>query len=134
MNDFQQEWAIIHSDIEKYEHLSLIIKLFSLLIFTLSLAFSIETLATIFILLILWLEEGIWKTFQQRLESRALFIEQQIKRETDKNNTSFQLYSEWKNNRLGSVYLIKEYLSNSIRPTVAYPYVLMIPFLYFFTL
>jgi len=134
MNDFQQEWAIIHSDIEKYEHLSLIIKLFSLLIFTLSLAFSIETLATIFILLILWLEEAIWKTFQQRLESRALFIEQQIKRETDKNNTSFQLYSEWKNNRLGSVYLIKEYLSNSIRPTVAYPYVLMIPFLYFFTL
>jgi len=134
MNDFQNEWAIIHSDIEKYEHLSLIIKLFSLLIFTLSLAFSIETLATIFILLILWLEEGIWKTFQQRLESRALFIEQQIKRETDKNNTSFQLYSEWKNNRLGSVYLIKEYLSNSIRPTVAYPYVLMIPFLYFFTL
>lgn len=134
MNDFQQEWTIIHSDIEKYEHLSLIIKLFSLLIFTLSLAFSIESLATIFILLILWLEEAIWKTFQQRLESRALFIEQQIKQETDQNNTSFQLYSEWKNNRLGSVYLIKEYLSNSIRPTVAYPYILMIPFLYFFTL
>ncbi len=124
MNDFQNEWAIIHNDIEKYERFSLIIKLFSILICTLSIALSINSFVTIFLILVLWLQEGIWKTFQQRLATRIFLIENNIKNKTDKN--AFQLYSEWQNNRLGAVKLITEYISNSVKPTVAYPYILLV--------
>jgi len=124
MNDFQNEWAIIHNDIEKYERFSLIIKLFSILICTLSITTSINPFVTIFIILVLWLQDGIWKTFQQRLESRVLIIESNIKNKTD--NNSFQLYSEWQANRSGAIKLITEYILNSLKPTVAYPYIVLI--------
>ncbi len=124
MNDFQNEWAIIHNDIEKYQRFSLIIKLFSILICTISITTSSNPLVTIFIILILWLQDGIWKTFQQRLESRILIIESNIKNKTD--NNSFQLYSEWQENRSGTIKLITEYILNSLKPTVAYPYIVLI--------
>ncbi len=124
MTDFQNEWAILHSDIEKYQRFSLIIKLFSILTCTLSIAFSINTFVTIFIILVLWLQDGIWVTFQQRLESRVLVIEDSIK--NLKNNNAFQLYSEWQSNRPGSIKLLTEYTLNSLKPTVAYPYIALI--------
>jgi len=127
MNDFQNEWAIIHNDIEKYQRFSLIIKLFSILICTLSITTSINPFVTIFIILILWLQDGIWKTFQQRLESRILIIESNIKNKTD--NNSFQLYSEWQENRSGAIKLVTEYMFNSLKPTVAYPYIVLISLL-----
>jgi len=131
MNDFQNEWAIIHNNIESYQRLSLIIKLFSILIFTLSLSLSIDILATSLILLILWLQDAIWTTFQKRLETRIFFIEEKIKENNNEDNTAFLLYSEWQNNRLGSLHLIKEYLLNAVKPTVAYPYSVLVFALYF---
>jgi len=127
MNDFQNEWAIIHNDIEKYQRFSLIIKLFSILICTISITTSSNPFVTIFIILVLWLQDGIWKTFQQRLESRILIIESNIKNKTD--NNSFQLYSEWQENRSGTIKLITEYILNSLKPTVAYPYIVLISLL-----
>jgi len=127
MNDFQNEWAIIHNDIEKYERFSLIIKLFSILICTLSITSSSNPFVTIFIILVLWLQDGIWKTFQQRFESRILIIESNIKNKTD--NNSFQLYSEWQANRSGAIKLVTEYILNSLKPTVAYPYIVLISIL-----
>jgi len=124
MNDFQNEWIIIHSNIEKYESFSLIIKLFSIFTCTLSIASSINPFVTILIILVLWLQDGIWKTFQHRLESRILIIEDNI--ENKVNNNSFQLYSEWQKNRSSAVKLIKEYILNSLKPTVAYPYIILI--------
>jgi len=127
MNDFQNEWAIIHNDIEKYQRFSLIIKLFSILICTISITTSSNPFVTIFIILVLWLQDGIWKTFQQRLESRILLVESNIKNKTD--NNSFQLYSEWQENRSGTIKLITEYILNSLKPTVAYPYIVLISLL-----
>jgi len=127
MNDFQNEWAIIHNDIEKYQRFSLIIKLFSILICTQSFAYSSNPFVTILIIVVLWLQDGIWKTFQQRLESRILIIESNIKNKTD--NNSFQLYSEWQENRSGTIKLVTEYILNSLKPTVAYPYIVLISLL-----
>jgi len=134
MNDFQQEWAIIHNNIESYQRLSLTIKLFSILIFSLSLFFSIDTLTTNLLLLILWLEDAIWTTFQKRLETRIFFIEEKIKNKANDYTSAFQLYSEWQNNRAGSLHLIKEYLFNAVKPTVAYPYCILVLALYFLNL
>ncbi len=126
MNEFQNEWAILHSDIEKYERFSLIIKLFSVLICILSIALAISPAISIFVVLILWLQSGIWTTFQNRLEDRILIIENSLADKSHENSSDFQLYSEWQKNRPGAVNLIKEYIFNSLKPTVAYPYILLV--------
>ncbi len=126
MNNYQHEWAIIHSDIERYEQFSLIIKLFSVFISTLSVAYSINAFWAVCLILTLWLQDGIWKTFQKRLEARIGFIEEKMHSEHNKDNESFQLYSQWEGNRLGTAHLIKEYLFNAIKPTVAYPYLILV--------
>ena len=124
MNDFQKEWTVIHNDIEKYERFSLLIKLFAIFISVFSLAFSINTLFCTLLIMLLWLQEGIWKTFQSRLQIRILLLEHEIRAKTE--NPAFQLYSQWQNERLGIITLLKEYLSNSLKPTVAYPYIILI--------
>ncbi len=122
MNDFQTEWAILHNNIEKYERFSLIIKLFTLLISSLSITINMNEYVVIFLILILWLQDGIWKTFQARLEKRILLIEQIIKNKATDNETAYQLYSQWEENRPSVINLIKAYLFTSLKPTVAYPY------------
>ena len=126
MNEFQSEWAIIHGDIEKYERFSLVIKLFSVLVSVLSIAYISDWWLAIGLILVLWLQDGIWKTFQKRMETRIVFIEQQLQDTADEGSMAFQLYSQWEANRRGVAGLIKEYLLNAAKPTVAYPYVVLI--------
>ena len=126
MNNFQHEWAILHADIEKYERFSLVIKLFGVFVCVLSIAYSITESYSIILILILWLQDGIWKTFQKRLETRIMFIENQLQITADENTSAFQLYSQWLDKRQGMSGLIKEYLLSAARPTIAYPYVLLV--------
>lgn len=126
MNDFKKEWAILHGDIEKYERFSLVIKLFSVLVSVLCIAYQIDFGFFVAFILILWLQDGIWKTFQKRMETRILFIEKELINNADDNSEAFQFYSQWESTRQGIVGLVKEYLSNSVKPTVAYPYVVLI--------
>ena len=126
MNDLQNEWAIIHSDIEKYERFSLIIKLVSTLICTLSIAYFINEWISLSFILVLWLQDAIWKTFQKRLEARIIFIEQELQTNSEKSSNAFQLYSQWSKQRQGISGLIKEYLLSAAKPTVAYPYSILV--------
>lgn len=126
MNDFQNEWVIIHSDIERYERYSLVIKLFSVLITVLSVALAVNEGFAVVLLLVLWLQDGIWTTFQKRLEERIRFIEQKLKIVVDKNDAAFQLYSQWQDKQQSSTRVIKEYLLNALKPTVVFPHVLLI--------
>ncbi len=132
MNDLQNEWAIIHSDIEKYERFSLTIKLFSVLVSTLLIAYVVDKWIAVVLILVLWLQDGIWKTFQKRLEARIVYIEQELQNKTDENSMAFQLYSQWEDNRQGVAGLIKEYLTNAAKPTVAYPYAFLALLMLFF--
>lgn len=132
MNELQNEWAIIHGDIEKYEIFSLVIKLFSVLVSVLSIAYIPDMWLAVSLILILWLQDGIWKTFQKRLETRIIFIEKQLHDKTDENGKGFQLYSQWEGTRQGAAGLIKEYLLNAVKPTVAYPFVILVLLMLFF--
>ena len=107
MNKLQNEWNILHQDIEKYARFSLLIKLFSVLVCLLTFAYDLSTWLAILFILILWLQNGIWQTFQGRLEKRILFIEQQLQSNTHLDDTAFQLYSQFQTQRLGAVGLIK---------------------------
>ena len=132
MNNFQNEWAILHSDIEKYARSSLLIKLFSIFIILLAIGYSVDERLVIAVIFILWLQDGIWTTFQKRLEARILFVEQALKNEADGECVAFQLYSQWALQRQGLIGLIKEYLFNAAKPTVAYPYALLVLLMLFF--
>ena len=133
MKDFKNEWAIIHGDIERYERFSLGVKLFSVLISVLCIVHQVDLRFAIAIILVLWLQDGIWKTFQQRSETRILFIEDMLRNEAVANNQAFQFHSQWKDSRQGVAGLIKEYLLNSAKPTVAYPYALLVLLVSFFS-
>ncbi len=126
-DDFKNEWVMLHNNIEKYENFSLIIKLVSVLASIFSIAFIATGWVVVAIIFILWLQDGIWKTFQKRLEERIVLIEKNLSIDFSREDcVAFQLYSQWAGKRLGSVSLVKEYLLNSVKPTVAYPYVFLI--------
>ena len=126
MHKQQTEWSILHQDIEKYERYALLIKLFSVLICLLTFAYELSTWLAILFILILWLQNGIWQTFQGRLEYRILFIEQQLQNKSNSDEMGFQLYTQFQGQRLGVVGLVKEYTINSLKPTVAYPFVVLV--------
>ncbi len=126
MTELQREWVIIHSDIEKYEQFTLIIKLFSVLICLLCFVYTINPWLNCVLLLTLWLQDGIWKTFQQRSTVRVLQIEEALKCDNNATTQAFQLYSEWLAQRQGAIALIREYITTSLKPTVAYPYIVLV--------
>jgi hypothetical protein len=143
VEDLQKEWVLLHTNIEQYERYSLLVKLVAIFASLMMVIYSVNILTASLFLLILWLQDGIWKTFQKRLEKRILFIENKIEKTPNaKSNESseevtgaFQYYSQWENDRQGVVGLLKEYLMSSLKPTVAYPYVCLvglIPIIYYF--
>jgi len=125
MSKLENEWTILHADIERYERNSLYIKLTAVLVSLISMLMGLNVFLAVLLLMILWLQDGIWKTFQNRLVSRIVNLEDQIKRSTN-DDDGMQLYSQWENQRQGVLGLVREYLKNALKPTVAYPYVVLI--------
>jgi len=117
-----QEWKSLHDNHEKYEQYALLIKLLSITITVICLALSIDNIIFILLLSILWIQEGIWKTFQARVSDRIEKIEQSLLDNQMKFNV-FQFYSEWSESRPNALLLVLEYLKNALKPTVAFPYV-----------
>ena len=127
-NSLQQEWISLHNNNEKSEVMALVIKLLALILFVVALIARLEPLMVTFLLLVLWLQEAIWKTFQSRAEQRLIAIEKAWV--NNDGNVALQFYSQWQEARPGFSGLIKQYISNAIRPTVAYPYILLIPVIF----
>ncbi len=129
---FAAEWQTLHNSHEKYEHFALLIKLFAVAITAMTVIFSFSELLVLSLLATLWLQEGIWKTFQARTSARIEDIEQAITTtETNLSNASgksksktaaFQFYSQWESNRPTTLSLIASYIKNALKPTVIYPY------------
>ena len=122
-----QEWTTLHKDYEKYEQFALVIKLICVLVCVVCLAVFIDTIYSIVLILTLWLQEGVWKTYQARIGARILVIEKQMLDSSNSDTPNpFQFYSQWEKNRPGMFGLIREYMRNSFRPTVVYPYKVLI--------
>jgi len=126
MSNLQQEWAIIHQDIEKYEKYSLLIKLFSILISIIAIAYHIHVVLALIFIFILWLQDGIWTTFQGRMQTRILVIEKGLRQQPDNTDQAYQLYTQWHEQSKGGLAVIVEYIKNSLKPTVSYPYIVLI--------
>ncbi len=128
------EWSLLQKQFDSYEKHSLLIKLFS--IGVLSAAYFTDHLS-IFILcllLIMWLQDAIWKTFQSRIDVRLLQLEAYLANEDILENPdvkAYQFNSLYLKNRPDNFGLIKEYLGQALRPTIAFPHLLLIVLLGF---
>jgi hypothetical protein len=129
----QNEWITLQTQFDSYEKCSLGIKLFSVFSFCI-LTYALNAgLASLWVVAILWLQDGIWKTFQHRIGQRLEVVEQAIQ---DYSTTSksqehgaklgMQFNLAWRQSRPSAIGLVIEYLKQSLKPTVAYPYVVLI--------
>lgn len=116
-----QEWITLQNNYEQYEKGGLLIKLSGVVLWAFGLALLVNPeFLTGIVVLLLWLQEGIYRTYQGRLGARILQIETLLKQ--DAPATPFQLHSEWLATRPGVVGLLMEYAKSALRPTVAFPY------------
>jgi hypothetical protein len=127
----QQEWVTLQNQFDSYEKFSLLIKLFNISITCLLLLVYNAGFWTLFVCASLWLQDGIWKTFQSRIGQRLEVIEQSIKSTTDNQQSQLvdagmQFNLAWSQQRPSAVGLVIEYIKQSLKPTVAYPHVLLV--------
>ncbi len=120
----QQEWITLQNNIERYEHSALWLKLVAVVL-TLG-AGSLPPALAPALLLILWLQEGIFRTSQARLGERIVLIEQLLAAGEADAGKACQLYSQWLAQRPGWFGLLLEYAHSALRPTVAFPYPLLL--------
>ena len=123
-NSLELEWVTLQNNFEQSEALSLLIKLSSIIVCLIGIISELTPIVLSPLLVIIWLQDAIWKTFQNRTELRLHKIEAALK-DTDAS-LAFQFYSEWSTQRTGSIKLILEYGKSAARPTVAYPYIVLI--------
>ena len=74
-SDSAIEWCLLQNQFDSYEKFGLLIKLAS--VFVLSSAMLVDRAGPMAacILIVLWLQDAIWKTFQSRIETRLLRLE-----------------------------------------------------------
>jgi len=123
-NEFVTEWCLLQNQFDSYEKHSLYIKLVSILVLLIAEISGITSVSIVFILMVLWLQDGIWKTFQSRIEPRLFQLESYLSDESDKSTCQFN--TEYNKVRLNGLALIIEYAYQSIRPTVAFPHLILI--------
>lgn len=120
-----QEWITLQNNHERYETGGLLLKLAGVAIWGVGMAWGRHELLVVLLVLILWVQEGVYRTFQARLGARILRIEALLGRE-GAEGTAFQLHSEWLAVRPGVAGLLAEYGKSALRPTVAFPYAVLL--------
>jgi len=121
-----QEWATLQNNHESQERNALGLKLLAVLLVAGSWMTGLEPLLAAALVLVLWLQEAILKTWQGRLAERLLKIELVLQRGPQGAEAPFQLHSQWLAQRPGLTGLLVEYGRSALRPTVAYPYVVLL--------
>lgn len=116
-----QEWITLQNNHEYYETGGLLLKLAGVAIWGVGMAWGRHELLVDLLVLILWIQEGVYRTFQARLGERILRIEALLGWD-DADGMAFRLHSEWLANRPGMAGLLIEYGKSTLRPTVAFPY------------
>ncbi|QPG04559.1 hypothetical protein IT774_09935 [Salinimonas marina] len=122
--NYEAEWCLLQNQFESYEKHSLYIKLSSIVLVFLTVALGVSPIFICLLLLVLWLQDAIWKTFQSRLEPRLLKIEKNIREEIPAGE--FQFNSDYQLLETGGLSKVLEYAKQATRPTIAFPYVVLL--------
>jgi hypothetical protein len=115
------EWQTLQNNHEQHERNALFIKLSSLAFGLTGLTAGIALGWIALIIVLLWVLEGIFKTYQTRLADRLLQVESLLAQEAPAQ-PPMQLSTDWMARRPGGAGLIVEYALSACRPTVAFPY------------
>jgi hypothetical protein len=118
-----QEWITLQNNYEQYEKTALLIKLMAIVLCVIGFVLALHEVVIALLLLVLWLQEGIFRTTQARLGVRILHLEQGLR---TGEVAAFQLHSEWLASRPGILGLLVEYGASALRPTVAFPYAVLL--------
>ena len=121
-----QEWTTLQNNHESHERSALAVKLLAVVLSALAWILGLDAVALCALLLTLWLQEAILKTWQNRLAARLIGIEVAFKRSFQFGDEPFQLHSQWQAQRPGLAGLLAEYARSAGRPTVAFPYVVLL--------
>jgi len=124
-----KEWSVLQNQYDSYEKFSLVIKLFSIGLISFSYFLHHMGLLTLLLLLVLWLQDAIWKTFQSRINLRILEVERGLAENSGDGGPgikAFQYNRDYAFTRPGFFGLIREYLKHAFRPTIAYPHALLV--------
>ena len=130
MESFSAEWQVLQNQYDSYEKYSLAIKLLAAIFLLCGLVYQLPSIYTAVLIAVLWLQDAIWKTFQARIETRLYVVEAQlaaIKQGDAVVELAFQFNRNFLAQRPSSIGLVKEYLLQALRPTIAYPYLLLLP-------
>ena len=115
------EWQTLQNNDEQHERNALFIKLSSLALGVAGPAAGVAIGWIALVVLLLWVLEGIFKTYQTRLADRLLQVESQLAQEAPAQ-APMQFSTDWMARRPGGAGLIVEYALSACRPTVAFPY------------
>ena len=118
------EWQTLQNQFDSYEKYSLLIKLVAIFTTSFALGFEFNLLVPVLMVGVFWLQDGIWKTFQGRFETRLLIVEAALA--ANHNETGCQFNQQYQQIANSGIALIKEYLKQCLRPTVMYPYVVLL--------
>lgn len=120
-----EEWRTLQNNHEQYERGALLLKLAALLAFASGYMLALPYELTGGLALLLWVQESIYRTSQARLGTRLARVEQLV--QSDAPGTSAcQLHTEWLADRAGTAGLLAEYAGHALRPTVAFPYAVLL--------
>ena len=132
----------LQNNFEQHERNALLVKLFAVALLLLGVVFEVSGFYLGCLLLVLWFQEGILRTFQSRLGQRIVHIEALVNQLHHASSTAsaavpqgaaFQLHSAWQAARPGGAKIATEYLANAARPTVAFPYAALLALLLLFS-
>jgi len=131
-----QEWITLQNNCEQYEKGGLFIKLVSVVLTFAGLVLNLNAVLLAAMVALLWVQEGIFRTFQSRLGQRILQVEGLIRQGGAEPSQppsggvapglAFQLHSEWQASRKTGLGLLGEYATSACRPTVAFPYAVLV--------
>jgi len=125
--ELAHEWQLLQNQCDSYEKHSLYIKLLAITLFFVAFFIERNGIVLVTVMLVLWLQDAIWKTFQARIEQRLLALETQLTSgQKTLVTTAYRYNLSYLESRPSTVGLIKEYLQQTLRPTVAFPYIVLI--------
>lgn len=118
------EWQTLQNNDEQHERNALLIKLTSIILFLLGQIVGQAIAWALLIALLCWGLESIIKTYQSRIGQRLLKVEAAIKNQHD--SEAMQFHTNWQNKRPNGLGLMGEYAKHAVKPTVAFPYVIIL--------
>ncbi len=130
--DLASEWHLHQTQFDSYEKHSLFIKLLNITLCAAALLLGAPALLLLLFVCLFWGVDGIWKTFQSRIDARLLLLEQALSLGTGTTPTepgeeleAFQFNRDYLKNRPSFIGLLIEYAKQALRPTVAFPHAVL---------